>query len=39
MKILSHLAVFARAVDLSVTLPGEGDAQAGAAPELLRLAC
>ena len=38
MKILPHLAVFARAVDLSVTLPSKGDTQAGAAPELLRLA-
>ena len=33
-----HLAVLAGAIHLSVTLPGKGDAEAGAAPELLRLA-
>jgi hypothetical protein len=33
-----HLALLARTVHLSVTLPGEGDAQSGAAPELLGLA-
>ena len=37
-KRRTHLAFLPRAVDLPITLPGKGNAEAGAATELLRLA-